>query len=381
MGTVYLAEDLNLKRRVALKFLSPERSHRPDAAARLLREARAASAVDHPNIATVYEIGEHDGQPFIAMAHYEGETLAHRLARGPLSNAEAAGLLAQVAGALAAAHAHGVVHRDLKPANLMVTAAGDVRVLDFGLARVEIGETVTQLTDAGSLVGTADYMSPEQATGAVADARSDLWSLGVITYEMLAGRTPFDGTHTLAIIQAVLTDPIVPIKGRRPDVAAELEDLVERTLVRDRTRRLITAQQFHQRAGACHARLSSGSVSVPASRTMSVRRRLVAGIVTALLVGAIVFWWGQHASKVRWARLQALPEIARLAGDDRFDDAYTLALQVEGYLPEDPLLAEQMRGVSRRARIESIPRGAAISYRPLWANDRALAATRRDTSP
>jgi formylglycine-generating enzyme required for sulfatase activity/dienelactone hydrolase len=364
MGTVYLAEDLNLKRRVALKFLSPERSHRPDAAARLLREARAASAVDHPNIATVYEIGEHDGQPFIAMAHYEGETLAHRLARGPLSNAEAARLLAQVAEALAAAHAHGVVHRDLKPANLMVTAAGDVRVLDFGLARVEIGETVTQLTEAGSLVGTAGYMSPEQATGAVADARSDLWSLGVITYEMLAGRTPFDGTHTLSIIQAVLTDPIVPIRGRRPDVAAELEDLVERTLVRDRTRRVITAQQFSQQAGACHARLSSGSMSVPASRTMSARRRLVAGVVAALLVGAVVFWWGQHAGRVRWARLQALPEIARLAGDDRFDEAYTLALQVERYLPDDPLLAEQMRAVSRRARIDSTPRGAAIFYRP-----------------
>jgi serine/threonine protein kinase len=145
MGTVYLAEDTNLKRRVALKFLSPGTGHDPDAAARLLREARAASALDHPHIATVYEIGDHAGQPFIAMAHYDGETLATRLARGQMGVGEIARILAQLADALQAAHTAGIVHRDLKPANLMLTLTGQLKVLDFGLAKIEAGETATQL--------------------------------------------------------------------------------------------------------------------------------------------------------------------------------------------------------------------------------------------
>ena len=140
MGTVYLAEDANLKRRVALKFLPAETASDPEAAARLLREARAASALDHPHIATIYEIGDHAGQPFIAMAHYEGKTLAARLAGGPLTMAEIARLVAQVADALDAAHAAGIVHRDLKPSNLMLTTTGQVKVLDFGLAKIERGD-------------------------------------------------------------------------------------------------------------------------------------------------------------------------------------------------------------------------------------------------
>jgi serine/threonine protein kinase len=139
--------------------------HDPEAAVRLLREARAASALDHPHIATVYEIGDHAGQPFIAMAHYEGQTLAARLAHGQMPVGEIARILAQLADALDAAHTAGIVHRDLKPSNLMLTTTGQLKVLDFGLARIETGETATQLTAAGSTVGTAAYMSPEQAAG------------------------------------------------------------------------------------------------------------------------------------------------------------------------------------------------------------------------
>src|SRR5215204_3551224 len=185
MGTVYLAEDTNLKRRVALKFLSPGTADDPEAAARLLREARAASALDHPHIATVYEVGDHAGQPFIAMAHYEGETLAARLARGQMPVGEIARILAQLGDALDAAHTAGIVHRDLKPSNLMLTTTAQLKVLDFGLARIESGETASRLTAAGCAVGTAAYMSPEQASGDAVDARSDLWSLGVVAYEML----------------------------------------------------------------------------------------------------------------------------------------------------------------------------------------------------
>src|SRR5918995_6111638 len=230
MGTVYLAEDTNLKRRVALKFLSPGTVHDPDAAVRLLREARAASALDHPHIATVYEIGDHAGQPFIAMAHYAGETLAARIAHGQMPVGEIARILAQLADALDAAHTAGIVHRDLKPANVMLTPTGQLKVLDFGLARIDLGETATQLTASGSTVGTAAYMSPEQAAGETVDARSDVWSLGVVTYEMLAGRPVFDGTSALAIIHAVMTATPPRVRTLRPDVPPELEEVVDRTL-------------------------------------------------------------------------------------------------------------------------------------------------------
>ncbi len=374
MGTVYLAEDTNLKRRVALKFLSPETASHSDAAARLLREARAASALDHPHIATIYEIGEHTGQPFIAMAHYEGETLAARLVHGPLPMAEVARLVAQVADALDAAHAAGIVHRDLKPSNLMLTTTGQVKVLDFGIAKVEMGETVTQLTRAGSTVGTASYMAPEQAAGEAVDARSDIWSLGVVTYEMLAGQVPFHGTNTLAIIQAVLTAPIAPIRTLRPDVAPELEDVVSRTLVRERDRRTITASGVRDLASSCHARLASSGQQPAIARPRASRRMRVAAAVVAIAVAASgIAWWTQRNAKVRWARQVALPEIIRLAGDDKFDEAYKLAQQAQPYLPDDRLLAEQMRAIARRAFIDSMAFAWQDAGRRRWRATRPAA--------
>ncbi len=344
MGTVYLAEDTKLQRRVALKFLPVDAARSSDASARLVREARAASALDHPHIGTIYEIGEADGQPFIAMAYYEGETLATRLARGPLTVAETARLVMEVADALDVAHQAGVVHRDLKPSNLMLTAAGHVKVLDFGIAIFSSpdAETMTRLTGAGTAVGTAGYMSPEQAAGEDVDSRSDLWSLGVVVREMLTGRPPFEGSNALAVMHAVQTATLPAIRSLRPDVAPELEEIVVRATVRERHDRSISAAEIRELSASCFTRLSSGATT--AARARPPRRAvIVAAGAVVLLATVAVGWWVHRTAKVLWARERALPTIVQLAGDDKFDEAFRLALEAKRYIPNDPMLGEQLR--------------------------------------
>ena len=230
MGVVYRALDLKLDRPVALKFLSSQRGAAEEHKRRFLREARAASALDHPNICTVYEIDETpDGALFIAMALCEGETLRDRIARGPLPIAEAVAIAGQIAAGLARAHQRGIVHRDVKPANVMVTPGGVVKLVDFGIAKLA---DQSRLTRAGSAVGTAGYMSPEQLHGEPADPRSDVWSLGVVLYEMVTGRSPFDSESENEMIRAILKSAPPPLSSLRPGVPAPLEGLVERALAK-----------------------------------------------------------------------------------------------------------------------------------------------------
>src|SRR5215212_6773000 len=230
MGVVYKAIDRKLGRPVALKFLPPQWSHDDAAKQRFVREAQAASATQHPHICIVHDIATaDDGQLFIVMGYYEGQTLKQRLESGALPIDDALDVATQIADGLARAHAQGVIHRDIKTGNLILTEDG-VRIVDFGLATFA---DALQLTVQGSTLGTAAYMSPEQVRGEAIDARSDVWAVGVVLYQMLTGHPPFRGAYAEAVGHAIRNEPPPPIRAERPEVPEDVEQLVFRALHKD----------------------------------------------------------------------------------------------------------------------------------------------------
>ncbi len=245
MGEVCLARDLTLDRTVALKFLPQDLTRDPDRVSRFRREARAASGLNHPNVCTVFALGEEgDGQHYLAMEYVDGETLRQRLGRSPLPLTEVLDIAIQLASGLTAAHASGVVHRDLKPENVMLRRDGLVKVLDFGLAKLTPeqassgGVTATGVnTGPGIVLGTTAYMSPEQARGEDLDARTDIWSLGVILYEMVAGRPPFSGESPNDVIATILHGEPAPMARYSQHVPDELQRIVNKLLRKDRQQR------------------------------------------------------------------------------------------------------------------------------------------------
>jgi eukaryotic-like serine/threonine-protein kinase len=229
MGVVYKAEDIKLKRFVALKFLPPHLMDSPELKERFIVEAQAAAALNHPNICTIFEVGEDEARPYIAMEFVDGETLKDKLRQGPLKAEEALKIAGQVAAGLGEAHHKGIIHRDVKSANIMVTAKGQAKVMDFGLAKLRGGSS---LTKSQTTIGTVAYMSPEQARGQDLDQRTDIWSLGVVLYEMLSGKLPFRGDHDQAVIHQIVHAEVSPIKKARPDVPPGVEEIVGQALAK-----------------------------------------------------------------------------------------------------------------------------------------------------
>ncbi len=394
MGVVYRAEDTRLKRTVALKFLPHEVSDDPAAKERFLREAQAASRLDHPNICTVHEIGEtDDGQLYLVMAFYRGETLRQRIARGPLPVSEAVDVAWQIASGLAKAHAEDVVHRDVKPANVHLTEDGGraggapmvhVKLLDFGLAKVA-GEAA--LTRTGSSLGTPLYMSPEQIGGA-SDARTDVWSLGVLLHEMLTGNRPFGGTNSATAMYSILHREPAPLAVARPGLPDDLQPILDRALAKDRDQRYPTIVEFaDDLAAVASAEMSATQPMLeipplaPPPRPRRRRRRpWVAAAAVALVAGALAV--GSTAWRPEQAAVRRSPaaESGRAEGMPAIQAVAVLPFTFSGrdefaYLSEGmvDLLATKLNGAGD---LRSVDPRALLSH--LQAAGDATASARLD---
>lgn len=366
MGEVYKALDTRLERTVAIKFLPQILAEDRIALDRFQREARAASALNHPRICTVYDVGDHHRRPFFVMEFLEGQSLRDRMGDKPAPIPELVDFALQICDALQAAHATGIVHRDVKPANIFVTTGGQIKILDFGLAKfgaerhaapapiAQAAETVTgtTLTRPGSVMGTLKYLSPEQARGEEVDARTDIFSFGVVLYEMATGHPAFQGKTSGELIGSILHQTPVKPSALNPNVPAGLERIILKALEKDREAR-------YQSAGELLVDLKA----IASGGKKKLVRVAAAGMAVLLLVGGIATLWGQRISHVRWARHDALPRARLLVESNDVDAALGLLRQAEGYLGHDPEIEKLRRIYATAVAVQTSPPGADVYAR------------------
>jgi dienelactone hydrolase len=364
-GEVYRARDVRLERVVALKLLPDAFTKDAERRERFRREALAASALNHPNICTVHDLVESGGRYLIVMELVDGQTLHAALAGGPLPPERAVEIALQIARALGEAHRAGILHRDIKGGNVILTPRGQVKVLDFGLAKrlspaADAGSGPDGLTREGMALGTLTYMSPEQLLGKMVDQRTDLFSLGVLLYEMVTGRLPFRGSTTVAVADAILHAPPQPFEETR-HVPEKLRAVILKLLEKDASRRYASAEELEADLRAL------SETAAPARRG---RLAAIAAVLIVLLGGASAWLWHRTA-RARWARETALPQIAKLVAEEDYVKAFALAAEAKRVLPGDPQLQKLVTEATLETTLKSEPPGALVSYRRIGSGSGA----------
>ncbi len=346
MGVVYKAADTKLKRTVALKFLPPDLTRDDESKVRFIQEAQAASALQHNNICTIHEVDEtEDGQLFIVMACYEGDTLKKKIEQNPLDIEDAVNIILQVANGLSKAHEKGIIHRDIKPANVMLTDDGVVKILDFGLAKLT-GQT--RITKTATTMGTIAYMSPEQSRGETVDKRTDIWSLGVMLYQMVTGQLPFKGEYEQAVVFSILNNDPEPIDNLRTDIPAEIQEIVQKSLQKDVEKRYQDVTDILDPLEVLKRKFESGQF-ITLDQKIELRKRrkkyvygTVAIFSTVAIISGLFYLQSSKARRINTLFDQLRPVIET----SRFDEAFRLindsGIDLKALRDED--LIKQMAG-------------------------------------